>query len=93
MELFADRFVVSADGRARDLATACDVELVVSPAGGLAEQARWEERCSWFTSVRHHALATLIDLEGRVSARPHLTALLQSYRGIALNIQRAPSTP
>jgi hypothetical protein len=45
------------------------------------------------SELAERALATVIDLEARISGQPHLSALLECYRGIAASLQRAPSTP
>jgi len=61
VELVADRFLVAADRTVRDLSTGWPVELIVSVAGGVAEQARWADRCHRFAALHHRSIAPLID--------------------------------
>ena len=61
MQLIADRFVVGDEGGAIDLATGSRVVLIVEPAGRVAEQLQWNQRCDTFHTIRHPALAPLID--------------------------------
>ena len=61
MRLVADRFAVHEDGRAFDLSTGARVTLIIGSAGGVSEQLRWMERCGALRSVRHRAMATLVD--------------------------------
>ena len=44
-----------------DLASGEDVVLVTSTAGGPTDERRWVMRCDWFFSVRHRAIAELVD--------------------------------
>jgi DNA-binding NtrC family response regulator/tetratricopeptide (TPR) repeat protein len=60
-ELFADRFLVSRDRRAIDLASGEEVALIRSAAGGPSDERRWATRCDWLFGVRHRALAELAD--------------------------------
>ncbi len=61
MQLVADRFAVHEDGRAFDLATGARVTITLGSAGGIAEQLRWTERCDGLRTLRHRAVAPLID--------------------------------
>ena len=61
MQLVADRFAVHEDGRAFDLATGASVTLTISSAGGVSEQLRWTSRCDVLRSLRHRAVAPLVD--------------------------------
>ena len=61
MQLVADRFVVSAEGRAIDLSSGEEVLLVIGAAGRPSEQARWAGRCDRLSRLRHRGLAPLID--------------------------------
>ncbi|MGE3956075.1 MAG: sigma 54-interacting transcriptional regulator [Vicinamibacterales bacterium] len=61
MQLIADRFVADGDAGTTDLATGACVSLRVSTEGGATEQAWWAERCAWFSSLTHPAIAPLID--------------------------------
>jgi two-component system NtrC family response regulator len=61
VELVADRFVVGSNGTTRDLSTGKPVELIVSMAGGVSEQARWAARCQLFAGLHHRHIAPLID--------------------------------
>src|SRR4051794_23766732 len=61
MQLVADRFAVHDEGRAFDLATGARVTLVVGSAGGISEQLQWTARCDALHSLRHPAMAPLLD--------------------------------
>ncbi|HEY2150236.1 MAG TPA: sigma-54 dependent transcriptional regulator [Vicinamibacterales bacterium] len=61
MHLVADRFAVDDNRRAIDLATGRAVTLVITTAGGVAEQLRWSARCDVLWRLRHRALAPLVD--------------------------------
>ena len=61
MELIADRFVVDDRGRTFDLATGKRVCMILSTAGGPAEQVAWAERCAWFATFMHPSIAPLVD--------------------------------
>jgi hypothetical protein len=61
MQLVADRFAVRDEGRAFDLATGAPVTLIVGSAGGISEQLRWTARCDALYSLRHPAMAPLLD--------------------------------
>ena len=61
MQLIADRFVMDDRGHSIDLATGDRVCLVWSAAGGPTEEARWAERCSWFSMVVQPSIAPLLD--------------------------------
>ncbi len=61
MQLVADRFAMHEDGRAFDLATGARVTITLGSAGGIAEQLRWTERCDVLRTLRHRAVAPLID--------------------------------
>ncbi|MGC4083839.1 MAG: hypothetical protein QM736_17435 [Vicinamibacterales bacterium] len=61
MKLIADRFVADERGATTDLATGEHVVLIITSAGGTADQAAWAERCAWFSTVMHPCIAPLID--------------------------------
>ena len=65
MQLFADRFVITAgaerEHRAIDLSTGRAVTLLTSSAGGVSDQVRWSVRCDRFFRLRHRFLARLVD--------------------------------
>jgi DNA-binding NtrC family response regulator/tetratricopeptide (TPR) repeat protein len=61
MQLLADRFAVDDDGRAFDLSTGGRVTVIVGSAGGVSEQLRWTARCDALHSLRHRAMAPLLD--------------------------------
>src|SRR5215831_7389452 len=61
MNLVADRFVETANGRVVDLATGETVVLTISSAGGPSDQLRWAARCAWFHQLHHPILAQLVD--------------------------------
>ena len=60
----ADRFLVTADRCAIDLASGASVVMKIGVGGGAAEQARWAARCDRFHRVRHPAIAALVDYGG-----------------------------
>src|SRR5262245_59550747 len=61
MRLVADRFVVEDNGRSFDLATGDRVVVLVSRSGDTAGQLRWAVRCDALQSLRHAAIAPLVD--------------------------------
>ena len=61
VELIADRFAADDRGRTFDLATGKRVCMVLSSAGGSAEQIAWAERCAWFATFMHPSIAPLVD--------------------------------
>ncbi len=61
MDLIADRFLVCSEDTTIDLATGDRVTLIVTTAGGIAEQARWALRCARFASLHHRSIARLVD--------------------------------
>jgi DNA-binding NtrC family response regulator len=61
VELLADRFATMDTGRVVDLATGDRVALTITSAGGPTEQTRWAVRCDTWLTVRHRAIATLVD--------------------------------
>jgi DNA-binding NtrC family response regulator/tetratricopeptide (TPR) repeat protein len=61
MQLVADRFALDDTGIAIDLATGARVMLVVEAAGDLPQQLQWNERCETLHTIRHPALAPLVD--------------------------------
>src|SRR3954464_3598391 len=61
MPLVADRFAVHEDGRAFDLPTGSRVTITIGSAGGVSEQLRWTARCEQLRTLRHHAIAPLVD--------------------------------
>ena len=61
MELIADRFAADDRGRTFDLATGKRVCMILSSAGGPAEQVAWAERCAWFATFMHPSIAPLVD--------------------------------
>ena len=61
VNLVADRFADTGDGRVLDLATGDDVVLTIASAGGPTDQLRWTARCDWFQRLAHPSLATLVD--------------------------------
>ena len=61
VELYANRFAVERNGRARDLATGQAVKLVESSAGGATEHVRWLARCDAIHALFHPRLAQLVD--------------------------------
>jgi DNA-binding NtrC family response regulator len=61
MRLVADRFAVHEDGRAFDLSTGARVTLIIGSAGGVSEQLRWTQRCNALRTLRHRAMAPLVD--------------------------------
>jgi DNA-binding NtrC family response regulator len=63
-QLVADRFLVTGDRRAIDLASGAQVVLRVSVGGGAAEQTRWSARCEVLHRVRHPRIAALVDYGG-----------------------------
>jgi hypothetical protein len=60
MQLVADRFVMSDDGGAVDLASGLRVVLRVMPADA-ATELRWSAQCDAFARVQHQAIAALVD--------------------------------
>jgi DNA-binding NtrC family response regulator len=60
VELIADRFIVH-EGRAIDLGSGDEVVMVISSAGGAAEQLRWALRCQRLARLHHPSLARLLD--------------------------------
>jgi DNA-binding NtrC family response regulator len=65
VELVADRFVVDDGGVAIDLSSGDRVDLIMSTAGGVSEQARWASRCDRFADLHHRWIARLVDY-GRI---------------------------
>jgi len=61
VELVADRFLVCSQDTTIDLATGDRVTLIVTTAGGIAEQARWALRCERFAWLHHRSIARLVD--------------------------------
>ena len=61
MDLIADRFALDERGRAVDLATGARVTLIVEPAGDVSQQLQWSERCETLHTLRHPAIASLVD--------------------------------
>jgi len=61
MELIADRFALSEDSRAFDLATGAGVRLIVGSAGGVSEQLRWTDTCAVRRALRRRARPVLVD--------------------------------
>jgi DNA-binding NtrC family response regulator/tetratricopeptide (TPR) repeat protein len=61
VDLFADRFVMTAVGSAIDLATGDRVTMTIGKAGGAAEQAQWVARCDALQKLRHRSIARLVD--------------------------------
>jgi len=61
MQLVADRFAVTENGDAMDLATGARVELRIEPAGDAPQQVLWNERCAALHAIRHPAIAPLVD--------------------------------
>jgi hypothetical protein len=61
VEIVADRFAVTSDRCAVDLATSAFVVLKMGMSGGVGEQARWLGRCDWLYRIRHSKLAVLLD--------------------------------
>jgi DNA-binding NtrC family response regulator len=61
VEIVADRFGVTCDGRAIDLVTGARVVLKIGAGGGAAEQTRWSVRCGGLQKMHHPRLPALID--------------------------------
>jgi DNA-binding NtrC family response regulator len=60
-QLVADRFVVLRERTVVDLATGERVWLKTSTIAAAAEMLRWSDRCDWLFSIRHRAMAELVD--------------------------------
>jgi hypothetical protein len=61
VSLLADRFLLRGDTAAIDLSTGDPVRLIIGTQGASHEQARWAARCARLFTLRHPALARLVD--------------------------------
>src|SRR5712671_4270654 len=61
LQIVADRFGVTSDGRAIDLATGATVVLKIGAGGGPAEQTRWSLQCDGLQKLHGPRVATLVD--------------------------------
>jgi transcriptional regulator with AAA-type ATPase domain len=61
VELFANRFAITDEGRAIDLSTGREVHLTVTSAGGPSDERRWAVRCDTLRKLHHRSIARLVD--------------------------------